>query len=86
MERWEWKQWDYLPNGCPYVREEARIAEVLAGESRKLADDEAGDFLRKAREPVSGSRGALQHSNRLYSCFGCSGIVWVFQSYGYFDF
>ena len=44
----EWKQWDYVPNGCPYVLEEARMAEALAGESRKCAD-EARDFLHKAR-------------------------------------
>ena len=59
----EWKQWDYFPNGCPYVLEEARMAEALAGESRKLAD-EAGDFLRKAREAVSGTPGAMQRLRR----------------------
>mmetsp|Transcript_144128 Transcript_144128/g.349923 ORF Transcript_144128/g.349923 Transcript_144128/m.349923 type:complete len:152 (+) Transcript_144128:57-512(+) len=35
------------------------MAEALAGESRKLAD-EAGDLLRKAREAVSGSPGAMR--------------------------
>ena len=59
----EWKQRDYFPNGRPYVREEARMAEALAGESRKLAD-EAGDLLRKAREAVSGSPGAMQRLRR----------------------
>jgi hypothetical protein len=62
-KRLEWKQWDYFPNGCPYVLEEARMAEALAGESRKLAD-EAGDLLRKAREAVSGSPGAMQRRRR----------------------
>ena len=56
-------QWDYFPNGCPYVLEEARMAEALAGESRKLAD-EAGDLFRKAREAVSGSPGAMQRLRR----------------------
>ena len=40
----------------------------MAGESRKLAD-EAGDFLRKAREAVSGSRGALQRLRRCQERF-----------------
>ena len=46
-----------------HAREEARMAEAHAGESRKRAD-EARDFLRKARETVSGARGALQRLRR----------------------
>ena len=42
-----------------HAREEARMAELLGGESRKRAD-EARDFLRKAREVVNGARGAPQ--------------------------
>ena len=61
----EWKQWDYFPNGCPYVLEEARIAEAVAGESRKLAD-EAGDLLRKAREAVSGSPAYLRRGEQRF--------------------
>ena len=55
----EWKQWDYFPNVCAYVLEEARMAEALAGETRMLAD-EAGDLLRKAHEAMSGSPGAMR--------------------------
>ncbi len=54
---------DYFPNGRPYVLKEARRAEALAGESRKLAD-ESGDLLRKAREVVSGSPGGMQRLRR----------------------
>ena len=61
----EWKQWDYFPNGCPYVLEEARMAEAVAGESRKLAD-EAGDLLRKAREAVSGSPAYLRRGEQRF--------------------
>ena len=46
-----------------HAREEARMAELLGGESRKRAD-EARDFLRKAREVVNGARGAPQRLRR----------------------
>lgn len=51
-----WEPFDYFD----HAREETRMAEALAGESRKIAD-EARDFLRKAREAVSG---ALLHRLR----------------------
>lgn len=54
-----WEPFDYFD----HAREEARMAEELAGESRKRAD-EVRDFLRKAREAVSGARGALQRLRR----------------------
>ena len=46
-----------------HAHEEARMAEALAGESRKRAD-EARDFLRKAREMVNGAREAPHRLRR----------------------
>ena len=70
-----WEPFDYFD----HAREEARMAEELAGESRKRAD-EVRDFLRKAREAVSGARGALQRlrrdKNRFHKAEAASHLFW----------
>ena len=62
-----------------HALEEARMTEELAGDSRKSAD-EARDFLRKAREAVSGARGALQRlrrdKNRFHKAEAASHLFW----------